>query len=275
MNRKLTLTSLLAIGLTLLLCLLWGTPLLWAISTALRPEDQTVNGLQWLPDPVIFDAFIKVLTMGDLPVFFMNSVVTSLAVTLVTLLITVMAAYSFSQLRFKGADLLFWGCMFGIIFPFEALVIPLFRQVYNMGLADSLGGVILPQVVSPMVLFVLKRFFDQIPKDFREAAILDGAREWQVLLRVYLPLSRNIIYAMAIITFMGAWNNFLWPFLVVSSTENMTIPIGLTQLNDTYGVRYAQNMASALIGGLPVAILYVVFQKRVASGFLAATGLKG
>lgn len=126
-----------------------------------------------------------------------------------------------------------------------------------------------------MVLFVLKRFFDQIPKDFREAAILDGAREWQVLLRVYLPLSRNIIYAMAIITFMGAWNNFLWPFLVVSSTENMTIPIGLTQLNDTYGVRYAQNMASALIGGLPVAILYVMFQKRVASGFLAATGLKG
>ncbi|MNQ87890.1 L-arabinose transport system permease protein AraQ [compost metagenome] len=95
------------------------------------------------------------------------------------------------------------------------------------------------------------------------------------MLRVYLPLSRNIIYAMGIITFMGAWNNFLWPFLVVSSTENMTIPIGLTQLNDTYGVRYAQNMASALIGGLPVAVLYVVFQKRVASGFLAATGLKG
>ena len=275
MNSKLTFTALLAITLTVLLCLLWGAPLLWAISTALRPEAQTVAGLQWLPDPVIFDAFIKVLTMGDLPVFFMNSVVTSLAVTLVTLLITVLAAYSFSQLRFKGANLLFWCCMFGIIFPFEALVIPLFRQVYHMGLADSLVGIILPQVVSPMVLFVLKRFFDQIPKDFREAAILDGAREWQVLLRVYLPLSRNIIYAMAIITFMGAWNNFLWPFLVVSSTENMTIPIGLTQLNDTYGVRYAQNMASALIGGLPVAILYVMFQKRVASGFLAATGLKG
>ena len=275
MHTKLTLTSLLAIGLTLLLCLLWSTPLLWAISTALRPEEQTVAGLQWLPDPIVFDAFVRVLTMGDLPVFFLNSVVTSLAVTVLTLLITVLAAYSFSQLHFRGAKTLFWCCMFGIIFPFEALVIPLFRQIYHLGLADSLGGIILPQVVSPMVLFVLKRFFDQIPKDFREAAILDGAQEWQILLRVYLPLSRNIIYAMGIITFMGAWNNFLWPFLVVSSTENMTIPIGLTQLNDTYGVRYAQNMASALIGGLPVAVLYVVFQKRVASGFLAATGLKG
>ena len=116
MNSKLTFTALLAITLTVLLCLLWGAPLLWAISTALRPEAQTVAGLQWLPDPVIFDAFIKVLTMGDLPVFFMNSVVTSLAVTLVTLLITVLAAYSFSQLRFKGANLLFWCCMFGIIF---------------------------------------------------------------------------------------------------------------------------------------------------------------
>lgn len=275
MKSKLTFTALLAISLTLLLCLLWGAPLLWAISTALRPEEQTVAGLQWLPDPVTLDAFIKVLTLGDLPIFFMNSVFTSLAVTVLTLAVTVLAAYSFSQLRFRGTKLLFWCCMFSIIFPFEALVIPLFRQIYHLGLADTLGGVILPQVVSPMVLFVLKRFFDQIPKDFREAAILDGAREWQVLLRVYLPLSRNIIYAMAIITFMGAWNNFLWPFLVVSSTENMTIPIGLTQLNDTYGVRYAQNMASALIGGLPVAILYVIFQKRVASGFLAATGLKG
>ncbi|OMQ23833.1 carbohydrate ABC transporter permease [Serratia oryzae] len=273
MNIKLS--SLLAVILTLLLCFLWSSPLLWAFSTALRSEAQTVSGLQWLPDPSTVEAFVNVLTFGSLPTFFINSVVTSLAITGVTLLITVLAAYSFSQLRFRGANLLFWSCMFGIIFPFEALVIPLFRQIYHMGLVDSLGGIILPQIVSPMVLFVFKRFFDQVPKDFREAAILDGASEIQVLLKVYIPLSKNIIYAMAIITFIGAWNNFLWPFLVISSTENMTIPIGLTQLNDSYGVRYAQNMASALIGGMPVAIIYVIFQKRVASGFLAATGLKG
>ena len=126
-----------------------------------------------------------------------------------------------------------------------------------------------------MVLFVLKRFFDQIPKDFREAAILDGAREWQVLLRVYLPLSLKHHLCHGDHHLHGAWNNFLWLFLVVSSTENMTIPIGLTQLNDTYGVRYAQNMASALIGGLPVAIPLRHIPETSRIGLPAATGLKG
>jgi multiple sugar transport system permease protein len=130
-------------------------------------------------------------------------------------------------------------------------------------------------VVSPVAIYVFKGFFDAIPAEFREAALIDGAGPLRVLWSVYLPLSGNIVWAMAIVSFIAAWNNFLWPFIIVTSTGMMTIPLGLTQTYDAFGVRYAQLMAAALLGALPVALAYVLFQRRVTQGFLAASGLKG
>lgn len=262
-------------GFTLLLTVLWSAPLLWALSTALRPEVQTVQGLQWLPHPVVLTNFLHVATAGGLPRWFLNSIISSLLVTLVTIVLSVLAAYAFSQVTFPGARVAFWLMMAAFVFPFEALIIPLFREIHAFGLTDTLAGIVLPQIVSPMTVYVLRQFFDQIPRDFREAALLDGASEWSVMRRIYLPLSSNIIYAMGIVVFIGAWNNFMWPFIVITSPSKMTVPVGLTQITDAYGVHYAQMMASALLGGFPVALAYLVFQRRVSQGFLAATGLKG
>jgi multiple sugar transport system permease protein len=276
MNRHITASAVIATLLTLLLAIVWAMPLLWAASTALRPESQTVvTPLQWLPHPAVFSAFAHVLSVGNLAGWFLNSAVTAVAVTLITIAISLTAAYAFSQLRFAGGNVLFWMTMIGFMFPFEALLIPLFREMHSFGLTNTLAGIVLPQVVSPVAIFVFKQFFDQIPKDFKEAAILDGASEWSVLFRVFLPLSKNIVYAVAIVVFIGAWNNFLWPFIVVTTPNMMTVPVGLTQVQDAYGVRYASDMAAALLGGMPVALAYLVFQRRVTQGFLAATGLKG
>jgi multiple sugar transport system permease protein len=165
--------------------------------------------------------------------------------------------------------------MLAFLVPFEALLVPLFRMMNQLGLINSYAGVVLPQVVAPVVIYVFKQFFDAIPADFREAAVMDGAGPLRVLWSVYLPVSGNIVWAMAIVTFIGAWNNFLWPFIIVTSNDMMTIPLGLTQTYDAFGVRYAQLMAAALVGALPVALAYVLFQRRVTHGFLAATGLKG
>jgi multiple sugar transport system permease protein len=144
----------------------------------------------------------------------------------------------------------------------------------QLRLIDSYAGIVLPQVVAPVVVYVFKQFFDQVPPEFREAAVMDGASPLRVLWSVYLPLSGNIVWAMAVVTFIGAWNNFLWPFIIVTSAEMMTIPLGLTQTVDAFGVRYAQLMAAALVGAFPVALAYLVFQRRVTQGFLAASGLK-
>lgn len=261
--------------LTFVLASLWAFPLFWAMSTALRPEEETVaQPLRWLPHDWTFAAFSKVLSAGNLPTWMFNSVITSVAVTVLTVLISVAAAYAFSQLRFRGRSTFFLLAMVGVMFPFEALLIPLFRLMHQLGAIDTLAGIVLPQIVSPMAIYVFRNFFDAIPKDFREAAILDGANEFQVLWNIYVPISANILWAMAIIIFIGAWNNFLWPFIIITSPQMMTVPVGLTQIQDAFGVRYAQTMAAALLGGAPVAIAYLLFQRRVTQGFLAATGLK-
>jgi multiple sugar transport system permease protein len=242
------------------LAALWAAPLLWALSTALRPELETVSAdFHWLPQAWTLDAFAKTLGAGNVVRWLFNSFLVALLVTVITMAMSLMAAYAFSQLRFRGRTILFGMAMLA----------------FQLGLINSYAGIVLPQVVSPVVIYVFKGFFDEIPADFREAAVMDGAGPLRVLWSVYLPISGNIVWAMAIVTFIAAWNNFLWPFIIVTSNDMMTIPLGLTQTYDAFGVRYAQLMAAALLGAAPVALAYVAFQRRVTQGFLAASGLKG
>jgi len=260
----------------IVLAALWLAPLLWALSTSLRPEYETISPVfHWLPREWTLDAYAKVLGAGNVPRWLFNSALVALLVTVATMGVSLMAAYAFSQMRFRGRDALFLLAMLAFLLPFESLLVPLFRMMNSLGMINSYAGIVLPQVVSPVVIYVFRQFFDAIPADFREAAILDGASPWRVLWSVYLPMSGNIVWAMAIVTFIAAWNNFLWPFIIVTSSDMMTIPLGLTQTYDAFGVRYAQLMAAALLGALPVALAYLVFQRRVTHGFLAATGLKG
>lgn len=265
-----------AIASALGLAMLWVAPLLWALSTSLRPEVETIAPvLHYLPQQWTVEAYAKVLGAGNVPRWLFNSALVALAVTAVTMAISLMAAFAFSQLRFRGRNLLFLVAMLALLLPFEALLVPLFRTMNGLGLINTYAGIVLPQVVSPVVIYVFRQFFDAVPHDFRDAALLDGASPLRVLWSVYLPMSGNIVWAMAIVTFIGAWNNFLWPFIIVTSNDMMTIPLGLTQTYDAFGVRYAQLMAAALLGAFPVALAYIVFQRRVTQGLLAATGLKG
>jgi multiple sugar transport system permease protein len=260
----------------IVLAALWAFPLLWALSTSLRPELETVSAhFHWLPQDWTLDAYRKTLGAGNVVRWLFNSFLVALLVTVATMALSLMAAYAFSQLRFRGRGIVFGIAMLGFLLPFEALLVPLFRTMHQLGLINSYAGIVLPQVVSPVVIYVFKQFFDAIPADFREAAVMDGAGPLRVLWSVYLPISGNIVWAMAIVTFIAAWNNFLWPFIIVTSNDMMTIPLGLTQTYDAFGVRYAQLMAAALLGALPVALAYVLFQRRVTQGFLAASGLKG
>jgi multiple sugar transport system permease protein len=276
MNRSGSFWTIAGAACAIALVALWTFPLLWALSTALRPELETVSSdFHWLPQTWTLDAFARTLAAGNVLRWLFNSFLVALLVTVVTMAISLMAAYAFSQLRFRGRSILFGIAMLAFLLPFEALLVPLFRTMNQLGLINTYAGIVLPQVVSPVVIYVFKQFFDEIPADFREAATMDGAGPLRVLWSVYLPISGNIVWAMAIVTFIAAWNNFLWPFIIVTSNDMMTIPLGLTQTYDAFGVRYAQLMAAALLGALPVGLAYVIFQRRVTQGFLAASGLKG
>ncbi|GGK43742.1 sugar ABC transporter permease [Deinococcus malanensis] len=255
---------------------LWAFPLLWAVLTALKPEEQAVaKPLVWLPNPPTFTAFQEVIALGSLSRWYFNSTVTSLVITIATVVLAALAAYAFSQLRFRGKQVLFWTFLAGIMIPFEALLIPLFRLMHDFGTINTHAGIILPQIVSPVAIFVFKSFFDAIPKELREAAVVDGASEWRILYQVYIPLSASVLWGIAIVTFIAAWNNFLWPFIITTSSDMMTLPLGLTQVQDAYGLRFARTMAVAVLAALPVVIAYLIFQRRVTEGFLSVTGIKG
>jgi ABC-type Fe3+ transport system permease subunit len=140
--------------------------------------------------------------------------------------------------------------------PLQALIVTHFILMNDFGLINTWGGIILPQLIVPIVVIVYRQFFDSIPREYREAALIDGASEFRLFTRVFLPMNWGVTTALAIVTFIGAWNAFLWPFLVTNTDQAMTVTVGIVQVHSAYGVQYARDLASAVMAALPVAIAY-------------------
>ncbi|MFG2586915.1 carbohydrate ABC transporter permease [Streptomyces sp. NPDC048438] len=259
----------------LLLTAAWLLPLAWAVATSLKPEgDTTKTPFSWIGSRVTFDAYTKVWESGDLMVWLMNSAYISLMTTLLTVVTCAMAAYGFTRTDFRGRRLLYGLVLAGIMVPPQVLIAPLFREMVQLGLVDTYWGVILPQVAVPAMVFILVKFFEGVPRELEEAAFCDGAGRWRVFWTIVIPLSRPVLAAVAIFTFISTWNNFLWPFLVTTDPGGMTLPVGLVNVQSSFGVRYAQIMASLVIAGMPLLIVFAFFQRQIVRG-IAHTGLAG
>ena len=271
MKRQFTNSGIFAI--LLVLTILWLIPLAWALDTALKPESETtIFPLTWLSSHFTLQAFASTLSTSDLPRWYFNSILTSVVISLVTVVLASMAAYAFSRIPFRGRGVLFWIILAGIMIPGQVLIVPLFALMQSLGLVDTYLGIILPQIASPFAVFIFKQFFDGIPHDYDEAALMDGASRLRVYWQVLMPLARPAVATVAILTFVASWNNFIWPFIVITDTKMMTIPVGLATVQTSYGIRYAQIMASALLGGLPAVIVFLFFQRQIVEGL--AGGLK-
>jgi multiple sugar transport system permease protein len=257
------------------LAAVWLTPFLWAIATSVQSEqDIATPGLSPFKGAFTWDAYRQILERGNVAVWAFNSFLIAGLVTLITVVISTLAAYGFSRGTFRGRRALLAATVAAIMIPPQLLVVPLFEQMLLLDLVDTYAAVILPQVVAPMMVFILKRFFDAVPRELEEAARIDGASEFRVFRSIVLPLSRPIVAAVAIFVFIGAWNNFMWPFIVTNDPDLMTLPVGLATVKDTYGVQYAQSMASALLAALPLIAVFLFFQRRIVDS-VATTGLGG
>ena len=249
---------------TLVLAVFWAFPLAYAVQATLGPGDGMVlDGL------VVYWAALTTTPVGR---WYLNSLITSGGVTLIVLAISATCGYAISQLEFTGRRLLWWVILSSFLIPPQALIVNHFFLMNSLGLINTWLGVILPQLIAPVAVIVYKRFFDAVPRELREAAALDGAGPWQMLFRLYLPLNRGVTAALGIIVFIGAWNAFLWPFLVVTKPEMMNITVAITEAQDHWGVG---GLAAALLAGLPVAIIYLLFQKLVTEAIMMSSGLKG
>ncbi|MFF3290446.1 carbohydrate ABC transporter permease [Streptomyces sp. NPDC003023] len=259
----------------LLLAAAWLVPLAWAVATSLKPEAETTRTpLEWIGSSITFEAYAKVWESGDVLRWMMNSVYVSLMTTVLTVLTCAMAAYGFTRTDFRGRRTLYGLVLAGIMVPPQVLIAPLFTEMVQLGLVDTYWGVILPQVAVPAMVFILVKFFQGVPRELEEAAFVDGAGRWRVFWTIVMPLSRPVLAAVAIFTFISTWNNFLWPFLVTTDPGGMTLPVGLVSVQSSFGVRYAQIMAALVVAGLPLLIVFMLFQRQIVRG-IAHTGLSG
>ena len=262
-------------ALTLICACVWFFPIYWALVTSFRTDDEAIKSFSLLPQHPTLDSYLYIIVHSKLPIFYLNSTIVSLAVTAITLAMSICAAYAISQLQFPGRRLLWWTILASFMIPVPALIVNHFVILASVNLINTYAGIIMPLLIAPVTVIVYKQFFDSLPREFREAAVIDGANEFQLLFRVFLPMNWGITAALGIITFIGAWNNFLWPFLAAQDQSMMTVTVGIRAVQDTFGVAYARLLAGAVLAGLPVSLAYLLFQRRVTQALTLSAGIKG
>ncbi len=275
-KSRLNLGSVLLTLLTVLCAAIWFFPLYWAILTSIRTDQEAVQaGFDLWPDEPTLGGYLYVIQHSNILRWYLNSTITTVTITFLVVLTAACAGYAISQLRFPGRTLLWWTILASFMVPVQGLIVNHYVIIAGVNLLNTYPGIILPMLISPVTVIVYKQFFDGLPKEFREAAVMDGANEFQLLFRVFIPMNWGVTAALAIITFIGAWNTFLWPFLAANTEFMMTVTVGISQVQDAFGVAYARVLAGAVMAGLPVALAYLLFQKRVTQAIALSAGIKG
>ena len=248
--------------------LLWGFPVYFSVYETLKPGRDAVTFANWLAD--VASLYGRVIFETDLGRWYLNSIVTSTGVTAGVILISATCGYAISQIRFRGRRALWFLILASFMIPTQALIVSHFFLMYSFGLINTWLGVILPQLIAPVAVIVYKQFFDSVPREFAEAAMLDGASHAQILFRIFLPMNWGVTAALAIIAFIGAWNAFLWPFLAVTTEPMMNVAVAMGANFTALGENY---LAASLLAGLPVAVVYLLFQRRVTQAVVLSAGV--
>ncbi|TCM51839.1 carbohydrate ABC transporter permease [Kribbella sp. VKM Ac-2568] len=251
-------------------------PFAWMLSTSLKQDvDAFQVPMQWIPDPAQWENFKTVLVGPDsvLPAFGRSALVALLRVA-GELITATMAGYAFARMSFRGRDKLFLLYLATAIIPAQLLLVPRFIYFQKLGLYDTLWALILPGMFTVLGTFLMRQFFVSQPGEFAEAARMDGASEWQIFSRIYLPQAAPVISALGILAFVWSWNDYETPLVLISSPEQYTLPLSLTNFVDEQGsIAPGLTMAASVVSIVPVLIVFVVLQRR----FIAAmthTGIK-
>ncbi|WP_309890317.1 carbohydrate ABC transporter permease [Archangium sp.] len=265
-------------ALVALLTWVFVAPLLWMLSTSLKTNfDATRQPLSWIPQPFTARAYSVLLTTeSETPVlrWFLNSIFSATANMLLVVATSVLAAYALARLEFPGKKVLFGLIVSTLFIPPFLFLIPNFLIVSGLGWLDSLWAVIVPGAGGAFGVFFMRQFFLSLPRELEEAAFLDGANQWQIFFRVILPLARPGIATLTVLTFLGHYNDFVWPVYVLFSPERFTLPPGLAILQGAYTTDYPVIMAGGVIASIPAIVLFIFAQRHIIEG-VSRSGLKG
>ena len=263
----------------ILLTVVFVAPLLWMLSTSFKTNlEATQLPPNWIPENFTTEAYSTIFKTGEsqTPVlrWFLNSIVAASAQTVLVLITSSMAAYALARINFPGRNLLFAAIITTLFIPQFVFLMPNYLIVDAFGWLDNLLAVIVPGAAGAFGVFFLRQFFVSMPQELEEAALVDGANRFQIFLRIILPLSKAPLATLAVLSFLVNWNDFLWPVYVLFSPENLTLPPGLSILQNAYSTDYAVVMAGGVVASIPVLLVFIFAQKYVIQG-VSRSGLKG
>ncbi|MCL1840573.1 MAG: carbohydrate ABC transporter permease [Propionibacteriaceae bacterium] len=261
--------------LTVALAILFLLPLLWSLAVSLKHEGEGVsNVLAWFLPPYTLENYPRVLLASGVPTWFVNSLIVAVLSTVLTLVISPMAAYAIAKIKFRGATVFYVYFILGLMIPVEAMVVPLFLTANKLDLINTFAGLILPNVAVSMNFIIMVSFMRRIPDELIEAATIDGAGYWRVYGHIILPLSKTVLVTVGIFSFTASWNNYLWPLLATMSGDMFTLPIGIPTFAGTYTIDYVMPMTANMVASLPMIVLFVIFERYIVKG-VSLTGIKG
>ena len=259
----------------IIILVIWMFPVIWLVITSLKLEkDVITETFKFFTVAPTLANYTKALTSTYVIKWLWNSSLVSVVTMLFTLVLNAPIAYAFARISFRGKTFLFWLVMAGMMIPFQVLVIPLYLQFNAYGMLNTLAAIILPRLAIPIGIFILKQFYEGIPLSLEEAAFIDGAGRFRIFIMIILPLGKAAMATVIILSFITAWNDFLWPLIVISDTARYTITVGIANFQGTHGTEYSLIMAGAFIASLPQFLFYGIFRKKIVAG-VAMSGIKG
>jgi multiple sugar transport system permease protein len=249
------------------------TPLLYMFSTSLK-SSADVYDMRLIPTAPTLDNYIKVLSEGSFPRWFLNSLFVATVVTCSNVFFDSLCGYTLAKFRFRGRQLVFIGILSTLMIPTEMLVIPWYLMSSQLHWLDSYWGIMFPGMMTAFGTFLMKQFFEGVPDDFLEAARIDGLNEFAIFWRVGMPLVTPAISALAIFTFLGNWTAFFWPLIVTTDANLYTLPVGLSAFAVREAIQWEMIMTGAALATLPTLIVFLLLQRFIVRGVMLA-GLKG
>ena len=258
--------------------IVWMVPIVWGMATSLKsPIDIASNPISLIPKELYFDNYLEIFTKTDTPVmrWMLNSFIIAVAHTGLYLLFASLAAYSFSVMKWKGKDKLFWLILSTTMIPAVINLVPLITMMIDVGWFGTWWALIIPGLGGVFGMFLLRQFFLGIPVELIDSAKIDGLGSFGVFSKIVIPLSKSAFMVAGLFAFLGSWNDYLWPLIVMSGEDMImqTLPVGLSKIASTYNYNYGLTMAAAILSIIPVVIVYAFTQDKIIEG-VSRAGIK-
>ena len=269
MKRKAPLPTLALHAALVLGALVTLTPLLWMVSASfMSPGESNSFPPRLLPQDPTLQNYVELFTRLNLARYLLNSTLVAVSATLISLIINSMAGYAFAKLRFAGRERVFHVLLAALVIPGQVGMLPLFLLLRAMGLVNTMAGVVVPFMAGIFGIFMIRQYALSIPDDLRDAARVDGAGEYRIFWNIVIPVIQPILVTLAVFTFLSAWNDFMWPLIVLSDDAKYTLPVALASLSGEHVQDTGLMMAGSVLTVLPVVALFIVLQRAYIRGVM-------